>query len=136
MSKSGTPKLSDQVACLFMHFPIVCRECGYRIEWDEERDWDHLIEEADGGDHGPVNFRPIHARSIGCHRKKTKRSAGQRAEAARQQKAWIVAEAIRLGELVYTRDAVKTKPKAKLQSRPFPSKQMREQARARMQERR
>jgi hypothetical protein len=114
-----TPTLGQQIECLFRHFPILCRECGWRIEWDEDRDWDHLVEHADGGEHHPKNWRPIHARSIGCHRKKTKRSAGQRAEAKRQDKAREQAEARERGELTYTRNVVAVRPKQKIPSRPF-----------------
>lgn len=107
--RPSTPSLGMQLECLFRRFPILCGECGYRIEWTEDRDWDHMIEHTDGGAHSAENLRPIHARSIGCHVRKTARKAAERATARQEAKEREQRAAKRRGELTYTSQI--TKPK-------------------------
>lgn len=78
MSKNrpGTPSLSVQLECLFKRFPILCRECGERLLWDDERAWDHVIEFADMHDNSAENYAPVHP--LPCHRVKSAKAEAQR----------------------------------------------------------
>lgn len=74
--RPSTPPLGMQIECLFRHFPILCAECGERINWDDDFDWDHWLEWADVRRHSAEDIRPIHRRP--CHKIKSKRSEVQR----------------------------------------------------------
>lgn len=84
MKRPGTPSLSMQLECLFKRFPIVCHICSERIDWDVDRDWDHVVEHQESGVHTAEALAPVHRSP--CHRVKSGKKLSERRHIDRLEK--------------------------------------------------